>query len=324
MNREQIQQIRIDKKLDDKLLEFKGVIGVDIDHKQVKGEKTDKLSITAYVKKKLTQEELSAGEAVPEKIEGIPTDVIECLNVWPSTEMSAEMPRQEPESPSTIKGHLLAGGLSISNQSTPLQYGTLGIVLISEKVPVALSCAHTMVTPPSDLGIIEPSGTNGGIWPRDSIGTVKLFSYGMQNVDAAYVPIQNRPSDVLTVANIGKISNYGNASVGVAVRKMGATTGLRQGVVSSITTTWQYTTGLGTITLYNQIKVDNVGGVDFALPGDSGSAVIDPSLLMVGMVVAGTPGQFTICNNSADIYRATPDLSLNFSKEQESGCCQVL
>ena len=84
MDKETIQEIRTTNCLDDKLLKCKGVIGVDVDYKKVKGQKTDTLGITIYVKKKLIKEELSADEAVPEMIDGIPTDVVECPNVWPS------------------------------------------------------------------------------------------------------------------------------------------------------------------------------------------------------------------------------------------------
>ena len=91
--KEAIQEIRTTNRLDDKLLKCKGVIGVDVDYKQVKGQKTDTLSITVYVKKKLVKEELSADEAVPEMIHGIPTDVLECPNVWPSQASSEQMPK---------------------------------------------------------------------------------------------------------------------------------------------------------------------------------------------------------------------------------------
>ena len=84
MDKETIQEIRTTNCLDDKLLKCKGVIGVDVDYKKVKGQKTETLGIIIYVKKKLVKEELSADEAVPEMIDGIPTDVVECPNVWPS------------------------------------------------------------------------------------------------------------------------------------------------------------------------------------------------------------------------------------------------
>ena len=81
-NREDIQKIRVEKDLDSKLLKYKGAIGVDVDYKQVKGQKTDKLGITVYVKKKLPQGELSVEDVIPAEIEGVPTDVVECPNVW--------------------------------------------------------------------------------------------------------------------------------------------------------------------------------------------------------------------------------------------------
>ena len=90
MNREDIQNIRVEKDLDSKLLKYKGAIGVDVDIKEVKSQKTDKFGITIYVEKKLPKEELSTEETIPAEIEGIPTDVVECLNVWPSSEASAQ------------------------------------------------------------------------------------------------------------------------------------------------------------------------------------------------------------------------------------------
>ena len=91
MNREDTQKIRVEKDLDSKLLKYKGAIGVDVDYKQVKDQKTERCGITIYVKKKLPKEELSAEEMIPAEIEGIPTDVVECPNVWPSSEATEQV-----------------------------------------------------------------------------------------------------------------------------------------------------------------------------------------------------------------------------------------
>lgn len=316
MNRQEIQGIRTASQLDDKLLKCKGVIGVDVDYKEVKGEKTDKFCITVYVKNKLAKEELSADEVVPAEIEGIQTDVVECLNVWPSPEsaeqMAAEVKTKQPQTP------VLVGGLSISNQFDN-GYGTLGVVILSNSVPTALSCAHVMVYPPSQpgQGVIEPGKNQGGTYPADSIGLVTFSRYGLNNVDAALVPIlSSRPSSLGVVQNIGTVRDYGSTFIGQQVGKMGATTALTQGWVTSTTLMWRYTTSLGTITLDNQIRVDGTGGSTFALPGDSGSAVINGGLYMVGMVVSGVPNQFTVCNNSTDIVNAIPRVT-SFSEEKK-------
>ena len=313
MDRETIQGIRTTKCLDEKLLACKGVIGVDVDYKQVKGQKTDTFSIIVYVKKKISQEELSAEEAVPARIEGIPTDVVECPNVWPSNESSAQ--RATEVTTKQVKSFVLEGGQSISNQRNLGHYGTLAIVLMGS-VPTAWSCAHVMVYPPPQLGqaVIEPGGPQGGEYPLDSIGHTAMAYYGVNNLDAALCPIQGRSSEMGSILNIGNCPGFFNAFVGQKVKKMGARTGVTEGFISSITCTWQLRSDLGTVTLYNQIRIDG----HFALGGDSGAAVIETTNNgMVGMVVSGSDQIpfFTICNNSADLANIQPIMA--FSHEQE-------
>ena len=217
-----------------------------------------------------------------------------------------------------VRSAVLEGGQDISNQYNLGSFGTLGVVLLSKGVPTALSCAHVMVSAPPSLGqgVIEPSGPNGGTWPASSIGTVSLADYGPSNVDAALVPISGRASNVGAVAGIGQITGTGAAAVSQPVRKRGARTGYTEGIVSSTTLTWSYTDpGLGGITLKNQIRVDNYGGTVFGLQGDSGSAVIDANFHMVGMIVSGDPGNFTVCNPSSDLVNIIPPL-MSFSKKE--------
>ena len=236
--------------------------------------------------------------------------MVECPNVWPSKESSEQ--RATEVTTKQERTAVLEGGLSISNQYNLGSYGTLGIVLMSQNAPTALSCAHVMVYPPllpaAGQGVIEPGGPQGGGYPADSIGRTSLVEYGLNNVDAALVPIQGRLSSVGSIVNIGKVNGFANAFVGQHVKKMGATTGLLQGVVGSTAFTWTYTTSLGPITLHNQIRVDG----EFALPGDSGSAVIETTNnQMVGMVVSGTTSNpyFTVCNTSADLARIIPTMT---------------
>ncbi len=48
--------------------------GVDVGPKYVNGRRTDELAIRVYVEKK---SDVAAADAIPEEIEGVPTDVIE-------------------------------------------------------------------------------------------------------------------------------------------------------------------------------------------------------------------------------------------------------
>ena len=307
MNREDIQRIGTQRHVIDKLLNCKGAFAVCVEHKTVKGVETDKFAISVYVSKKLPKEELSADDLAPEEIEGAPTDVKEYTKWWPSKESHEEMAARSYDKLS--QADILVGGLSISNQHNLTSFGTLGIVLLSNNTPTALSCAHVMVQPPLKPGqaVVEPGGPKGGTYPADSIGTVSNFSYGEHNADAALVPIQGRAAKVGEVQNIGKIVGWGDAVVGQRVKKMGVTTGLTYGVITSVTFNFtQRDHILGTVKLTNQIKVKNIGGQDFALPGDSGAAVVDDNQHIVGIVIGGTPGEFTACSPSAHLKSIAP------------------
>ena len=232
--------------------------------------------------------------------------MVECPNVWPS-QASLEQIAKEVKT-ELAKTPTLDGGLSISNQYNLGSYGMLGIILTSNGAPMTLSCAHVMVYPPSQpgQGVIEPGGPQGGTYPADSIGKVSIAEYnGLNNVDAALGPISGRAYSLETVLNIGKINGWGTGFVGNDVGKMRARTGPTSGKISSTTFTWQMTDpNLGPITLRNQIKIDG----QFALPGDSGAAVINTNHQMVGMVQGGNTGPifFTVCNTSSDLQKIIP------------------
>ncbi|TFF87460.1 MAG: hypothetical protein EU548_10265 [Promethearchaeota archaeon] len=68
---------KIKAKYEQELLSKAGVVGCSIGYKKIGGKKTNNLSIVCYVKKKKKEEELKENDIIPEKIEGIPTDVVE-------------------------------------------------------------------------------------------------------------------------------------------------------------------------------------------------------------------------------------------------------
>lgn len=289
MERQEILRKRSELRLDERLKNYKGVVGIDVENKRLNRQKTDTLSIAVYVEKKLQTQQLSDDEAIPEMIEGIPTDVVEVNYLWGPAHISqpraAYYESSEPKAMVTIQAtDELVGGLSICNQYTPDYYGTLGIVLPSKGAPTALSCAHVMVHPPpaTGQGVMEPVL---GTYPVDCIGNVSLYHFNDENTDAALVPITERSSSLWTVMDIGKIDGWGTGCVGDDVEKVGVTSGHTYGVISS--TTYTLITSdpdWGDITLTNQIKIDS----EFSKPGDSGSAVIDSKTKkMVGMVEAG-------------------------------------
>lgn len=65
---------RIKSDVEEDLLNLPGVTGVDVGYKSVGGQKTDVLAIRVYVREK---KDVPEGEAIPEQIQGFPTDVIQ-------------------------------------------------------------------------------------------------------------------------------------------------------------------------------------------------------------------------------------------------------
>jgi hypothetical protein len=65
---------RIKTEVEAELLKLPGVTGVDVGYKYVGGKKTNTLAIRVYVEEK---RDVSEGDAVPKRIRGIPTDVIQ-------------------------------------------------------------------------------------------------------------------------------------------------------------------------------------------------------------------------------------------------------
>lgn len=59
----------------EELLRLPNVVGVGVGPKVINDNPTSNLAIKVYVSRKLPKEKLSESDLVPERIEGIPTDV---------------------------------------------------------------------------------------------------------------------------------------------------------------------------------------------------------------------------------------------------------
>ena len=94
------------------------------------------------------------------------------------------------------------------------------------------------------------------------------------------------------IVDIGEVAGQATATLGMAVRKRGRTTGLTFGTVDDInlTVTISYCNGLGNVTLTNQIgiEVDTSQNTQFGDGGDSGSVVVDRHGTSSGCTLPGT------------------------------------
>jgi hypothetical protein len=137
----------------------------------------------------------------------------------------------------------------------------------------------------------QPGRVDGGSCPTDGFGALQRATLS-ENVDGAVVSIDSGKATECVIEEIGSVNGQATASVNVAVRKRGRTTGLTYGTVSSVdaSVTIPYGDGLGSHTLKHQVRIvaDTTKSPQFSDHGDSGSAVVDASNNVVGLLFGGS------------------------------------
>ncbi|HEY5878166.1 MAG TPA: hypothetical protein VIU11_04605 [Nakamurella sp.] len=303
------------ERVEDQLLALPGVTGVDINHKMTGGRDTGVLSIVVYVDEKKPKGEIPAGQEVPAEIDGIPTDVqqetVELQNSFLS--VLDITPQVDTTKYPTIHGGISMGPcrsifLQPPDVPAPGNYvftGTLGAVVKDRAsgAQMALTNFHVACV---DSGwaagnpMAQPSLVDGGSCPADRFGTLTRAVLN-EGVDCAAVTIDPSRTVECTIEQIGDVRGTIGATIGVAVRKRGRTTGFTHGRVDSVdaTVSIPYGDGLGTVTLRHQIRVvpDTAQNARFSDRGDSGSVVVDADNRVLGLLFGGTTsGSATFLN----------------------------
>jgi hypothetical protein len=300
---------RVKEETKDELLNRPGVTGVGVGYKYVKGQRTEQIAIQVFVDNKRA---VPRGERIPTKIDQVPTDVIEREIVLHTLrvpvadlELQADTGRYDP----------LKGGISIGPCRAIggfVYTGTLGAIVRDNATgnTMMLSNFHVMCV---DSGwsvgdtMAQPSRVDTGACPGDIVGTLERAQL-TSAVDAAVATHSARTTEC-SIVDIGDVAGTGTATLGMAVRKRGRTTGLTYGTVDSValTVTINYGASLGSVTLNNQIGVlvDTAQSTQFGNKGDSGSVVVDGSRNVVGLHFAGsTDGTFGVANPIAAVLSA--------------------
>lgn len=148
--------VAIKQEVEKEWLSRKNITGIGVGYKIQDNQYTDQICIRIYVENKLSVEDLKKQEIkeVPEKIKGIPTDVIEMKPVKYSEGASGS--RDDRFDP-------LIGGISTGLGSKNFSYGTLaGIAFDSGNNPVVLSNEHVWDGNVGD-NVVQPGllGVNG-------------------------------------------------------------------------------------------------------------------------------------------------------------------
>lgn len=316
---QQIAFRQILRKLQFKLLQIPGVVGIGIGKRVKDGKLTDELCLVFSVEKKLPASALSEAELVPRNVEGAPTDVQE-TGVFVANINRTGKHRPAP------------GGVSIGHKD--ITAGTLGclvkdpesgqIYVLSNNHVLANSNAaaigDAILQPgPADggsmndkIGILSDFvpinfGSNGGgdsdcpiggffasilnglskVFGRKTVlkPTMEVTSQTSNLVDAA-ISAPDDPSYVEnTIADLGPISGLGAPILGLAVKKSGRTTGVTTGQILQTDVIAQVSYGAGKIAVFT----DQVMMGDMSAGGDSGSVILDNDNKLVALLFAGSP-----------------------------------
>ncbi|MPQ44109.1 trypsin-like serine protease [Clostridium tarantellae] len=256
------------------------VIGVGVGEKIIEDKNTKDLCLTVFVKEKIPLKELHPNNIVPKKYLGIKTDVIE-MGVIKALGLQS---RVRP----------FKFGYSISPANIRIA-GTAGCLVYDDKNYYILSNNHVMAelnSLPINTPIIQPGLIDGGNSEKDIIAYLSKFvainlpknssKMPLNHVDCAIAKITSEVHYNSYVETIGFPKGISIADMGEPIKKSGRTTGYVKGKIITTNTT--------ILVGYNNTEAlfkDQIITTPISAPGDSGSALLNNSNYVVGLVFAG-------------------------------------
>lgn len=305
--------IALKSNVEDELLGQAGVTAVDVGYKISDGVKTDQLAVRVYVAKKKGLRSVPKEERITAEKVGATTDVIErTFELHPARmALAALQPMVDAGRYSPLRGGISLG--PCRSVDGFIYVGTLGCMVRdnASNNPMLLTNFHVACVDDTwNVGDVmaQPSRNDGGSCPVDAVGELQRAQVN-ESVDAAVIRYDTDRRHECEIEEIGDINGTATATVDMAVRKRGRTTGLTYGTVDSVSlsVTLDYGDGIGDVTLRNQIgiEVDTVQSSMFGTNGDSGSVVVDEHNNVVGLYFAGSPdGTYGVANHIDDVLTA--------------------
>ena len=309
------------------LLQRANVVATGIGYKETGGDKTDRLCIVCSVKEKLPAARMPAEEMVPASINSTPTDVIQ-TGVIRALQAPTDRFRPTP------------GGVSVGHVG--ITAGTLGCWVTKNGRKVILSNNHVLANSnAAEIGdaILQPGPYDGGSFPQDHIANlsefipiafqgdpsgcqfanavISVFNQGCRliNSNTRYKVIKVQAEDNLVdaaiatpinpddvkdeITNIGPIQGTISGELGMAIKKNGRTTGFTTGQIQQIDVTANVQYGTGQVAVFT----DQLLAGAMSQGGDSGSAVLDDSDRLTGLLFAGSDTT-TIINRIENVFSA--------------------
>lgn len=298
----------------EEILSKPNVVGVGTGFKKQGEEMTDQIVVVALVSQKLPPAALAAGEAIPNRVDGVVTDVVE---VGELRALQARTDRWRPAPPGVSLGHYR------------ITAGTFGCVVRDRTSGerLILSNNHVLANEnDAETGdaILQPGPADGGGVAQDTLATLLRFiplhyegepdqgsclplrwvadaarAVGWQgladSIEGEAVAASNlvdaalaRPAEgVITeeILGIGAVSGVLPAALGMGVRKSGRTTELTTGQVQVVETTVRVNYSGGRVARFESQILTSA----MSLGGDSGSLLVAADApLAVGLLFAGS------------------------------------
>lgn len=292
------------------------IVGAGTGYKVRRGERTDELCVVVLVSRKVPLAALSAQDMVPRQLDGVPTDVIE---VGELRALQSPTDRWRPAPGGVSIGHYLitAGTLGavvrdrasgarliLSNnhvlansndaqigdpilQPGPIDGGQQDNDLIAHLerfVPIQFTTEPGQCNIASAVADLANSIARL-LGSQHLLEVIRFNPQAANLVDAAVARPVNEADLSDEILNIGVVSGTAPATLGMAVRKSGRTTGFTTGTLIVLDATVTVSYGAGRTAVFENQMVST----PMSQGGDSGSLLVaGDSLQAVGLLYAGS------------------------------------
>jgi Peptidase family S64 len=289
---------------------YHNVVGVGIGRKIKRGKALRAHSVRIYVEHKIPRRVIPPHLLLPERINGIITDVIEIgrMRAFVPAVPPAQR-RRRPAQPGCSIGFQFPGA-----QAGELMAGTLGAIVASlDDGMYILSNNHVLANQnalPIGSPIFQPGLLDGGDITKDQIATLAKFiplGTDKQNlVDCALAAITDFGGVIPRfLPGIGRLQGPEpiEAEHDMKVEKIGRATGYTTGIITDVSATMSVEFDDVTLQFVDQVLISNQAAA-FSDGGDSGSLILDlASGRATALLIGGSP-QCSIANHIEDVLSA--------------------
>jgi hypothetical protein len=285
------------------------VVGVGIGRKIKRGRALRTPSVRIYVDRKVPRGSLPPDRLLPERVGGVPTDVIETGRFrafMPAAPVGQK--RLRPARPGCSIGFRFP-----DERAGDLMAGTLGALVEADGIPFILSNNHVLANEnalPVGSPIFQPALLDLGDTAIDQIATLTRFiplKIDAPNiVDCALAAlVDTEAASPIILPKIGRLTSAEpiDAAEGMTVEKTGRATGYTTGTVFDVSATIAVQFELGMLTFQNQMLIRSEAEA-FSDIGDSGSLIVDSESGRATGLLVGGARQCVVANHIADVLQA--------------------